>query len=192
MATYTWFEEKPENRILIGAFVTSWSNCEQAMFEQVCWARGVPVVAETDFAWPIQINTKRLIRQWRRVSALLFERYGIDYIDLGDLASQLKNLSEWRNLIVHGFYDDNTHTGQSTVTLLRWDDGLGTLVEEPFIITTETLQALHEKASELFHEVAGCDEAVIAATKNLRATNPKAAKPERPEILRLTPKPIPI
>lgn len=163
-----------------------------AMSEQVMWANSVSAIARLRIAHPVQIATKRLIPQWRKVQEALVAEFDIKETNACKISERLLELADLRNLLVHGFYDYCTKTKEKTVMSYRWDQGLETYWEERSIIDIASLYRLRDEIDEIFTKLTDCDEMQMVAVRAAASTNPRVEKPTRPEILSRAPTPLPI
>lgn len=172
---------------LIGWIVAIWTTCEQTMFDDVMLARAIPTIDTAGIAWPIQVSTGRLITQWRPVADSLNAEFGITY-NLDGLADRLRRMNFMRNLVAHGFFDLDPRSQKTTVSMISWDDDLGTFVQQPYFIDIPTLREIRRQTAAVSEELVNWTEIVQAAAQDRRATNPKVATPTWPEVLTPSPK----
>jgi hypothetical protein len=137
----------------------------------------------------MQIQSKKLITQWRNVANVLVSEYGSGGFDLDSLENRLRRLNGIRNLIAHGFYDvSKKHP--LTVALFRWDDGLGTFVNEPFVVDTQTLTEIRDANHDLYQDLGRWSDYIDDRIKERSATEPKGRERAWPAALLLAPKPL--
>lgn len=141
---------------LTGAIVTWWGRIEALMFHDLLTLQHDDAVKASGVCNPLPMGTRPLVKAWIKATAI-FETEEKWQRELEHVASELRECSEDRHVLVHGFWDypDPAKSDRTQITVLKpgKKGSSGKLLFAQYKIDVAKLHEVEARFRRLYHRL---------------------------------------
>ena len=145
---------------LTGGIVTWWAGCEYIMWGDILKLLGrYPELKDIPEFQVIQFASKRKIKQWRRMHERIFAERPDIVKEVKAIAVEAGEISEDRNVIVHGMWDMFGNTSATAVTIRHVEPPQkdGTQLMKKYEVTEAQMLEVGTRAFNLYNRLVQLD-----------------------------------
>lgn len=168
---------------LTGAIVTWWGRIETVLTYDVIGMNSSQAVSDDEQCWPVQIATKRLIKQWARARRIIHTDWHDPSFDTEVLQRRLLKAAEVRHRLVHshwGWGSPAQPRDDWEVSILKPSRATSDKLEYTrFTIDVESLDTFNDSLRVLYMELMTASMRLHMIRPTPPSTDPIVSRPIR-------------